>query len=305
MVHARQKHSIDIVMAEVLCCLNWYNPFAWLMKKAIRQNLEFIADNQSILNGADRKDYQYLLLRSTGSGQFELANQFAFSSLKNRIKMMNADRSKKLLVTLYCLILPLVAILLMAFRSSVDFKIVSTQLSVDGVNYPKVRPRTYPKLEHVESINKRKAVQPKPHENQNSKTDDKETLQVIVRDTLAEANTITTGSELPLKLNPDNADRSLPPPGFIAISAKSTEQEIKDFIALLIENKYEVDISKSVFDGPNLQEFSGVLTGEPFKHSLTGPMSFQITATNASVLGVSPANGALYWYHIEGRSDNK
>src|SRR4030095_5532705 len=45
-VHVKQKHSVDIIWAEVLCILNWYNPFAWLIRASIRQNLEFIADNK-------------------------------------------------------------------------------------------------------------------------------------------------------------------------------------------------------------------------------------------------------------------
>ena len=44
-VHVRQKHSADIIWGELLCLINWYNPFAWLLKKAIRQNLEFVARN--------------------------------------------------------------------------------------------------------------------------------------------------------------------------------------------------------------------------------------------------------------------
>ncbi len=52
-----------MIWAEVLCILNWYNPFAWLIKKVIRQNLEFIADQKVLQNGLDKKQYQYLLLK--------------------------------------------------------------------------------------------------------------------------------------------------------------------------------------------------------------------------------------------------
>ena len=47
-VHVKQRHSFDILWAELLCVLNWYNPFAWLIRKAIKQNLEFIADAKVI-----------------------------------------------------------------------------------------------------------------------------------------------------------------------------------------------------------------------------------------------------------------
>jgi beta-lactamase regulating signal transducer with metallopeptidase domain len=44
---------MDIIWGEILCILNWYNPFAWLIRKSIRQNLEFIADNKVLENGID------------------------------------------------------------------------------------------------------------------------------------------------------------------------------------------------------------------------------------------------------------
>ena len=56
-VHVKQKHTIDIIWAETLCILNWYNPFAWLLRAAIRQNLEFIADSKVLENGIQKKQY--------------------------------------------------------------------------------------------------------------------------------------------------------------------------------------------------------------------------------------------------------
>src|ERR1700730_10259265 len=35
-IHVKQKHSIDILLSELLCVLNWFNPFAWMIRKAIR-----------------------------------------------------------------------------------------------------------------------------------------------------------------------------------------------------------------------------------------------------------------------------
>src|SRR5882757_6908286 len=45
-VHIRQRHTADILLGELLCIVNWYNPFAWLIRYSIRQNLEFIADRK-------------------------------------------------------------------------------------------------------------------------------------------------------------------------------------------------------------------------------------------------------------------
>ncbi len=117
-IHVKQNHSIDIIWGELLCLINWYNPFAWLLKKAIRQNLEFIADNKVVQNGIDKKEYQYLLLKVIGNNQYSIANQFNFSSLKKRIAMMNKTKSARLQVGRFLFLVPVFAIILLAFRQS-------------------------------------------------------------------------------------------------------------------------------------------------------------------------------------------
>ncbi len=119
-IHVKQKHTIDILWAECLCILNWYNPFAWLLRQAIRQNLEFIADNKVLQNGINKKEYQYLLLKVIGISHFSIATKFNFSSLKKRIAMMNKMKSGKVHLIKFLFIVPLVAILLLAFRNQWD-----------------------------------------------------------------------------------------------------------------------------------------------------------------------------------------
>jgi len=117
-VHVRQNHTIDIIWAELLCIVNWYNPFSWLLKRSIRQNLEFIADNNVVENGVDKKQYQYLLLKVIGNNQYSIATKFNFSSLKKRIAMMNKTKSAKLQVARFLFLFPVLAIILLAFRKS-------------------------------------------------------------------------------------------------------------------------------------------------------------------------------------------
>jgi beta-lactamase regulating signal transducer with metallopeptidase domain len=135
-IHVKQKHSFDIIWAELFCMLNWYNPFAWLLKKAIRQNLEFIADNKVIENGIDKKQYQYLLLKVIGNSQFSIANQFNFSSLKKRIAMMNKTKSAKRQLLRMLFLLPATAVLLLAFRNSMH---VSVNEKKDGKSFEKIK----------------------------------------------------------------------------------------------------------------------------------------------------------------------
>jgi hypothetical protein len=115
-VHIRQRHTFDILVSELLCALNWFNPFAWLIRFSIRQNLEFIADRKVLENGVDRKNYQYHLLKVIGQPRYRLANNFNFSSLKKRIAMMNKIQSARLHLIKFLFMLPLLATLLVAFR---------------------------------------------------------------------------------------------------------------------------------------------------------------------------------------------
>jgi len=97
--------------------LNWYNPFVWLIKHAIKQNLEFLADDAVVNNGADKKSYQYLLLKVTGYSPLTIASGFKLSSLKQRIYMMNKTRTSQRHLLKLLFVLPLVAVMMVAFRN--------------------------------------------------------------------------------------------------------------------------------------------------------------------------------------------
>lgn len=88
------------------------------MKKSIRQNLEFIADNKVIENGINKKQYQYLLLKVIGDNQYSIATQFNFSSLKKRIAMMNKTKSTRKQVARFLFLLPVLAVILLSFRKT-------------------------------------------------------------------------------------------------------------------------------------------------------------------------------------------
>lgn len=116
-VHVQQKHTIDVLITELICVFNWYNPFAWLLRKAVRENLEFIADDAVISKGIDKKSYQYLLLKVTGDLPASIASNFKFSSLKSRIVMMNKSKTSRFQLVKFMLLVPVVIVLLLAFRN--------------------------------------------------------------------------------------------------------------------------------------------------------------------------------------------
>ena len=120
LVHVRQRHTLDILFGEVLCVLNWYNPFAWYLRLAIRQNLEFIADRAVLEKGVDARAYQFLLLKVAGVPAFRLANQFNFSSLKQRVIMMNRTKTAQVYMYRFLYALPLLLVLLAMFRTDIE-----------------------------------------------------------------------------------------------------------------------------------------------------------------------------------------
>ncbi len=119
MVHVKQWHSLDIILAELSVVFYWFNPGVWLMKKAVKENLEFITDQNILKKGMDRKVYQYSLL---GVGQLTpstaIVNNFNLSDLKKRIQMMNAKRSSKLTLSRYLFALPVLLMTTLAFTIS-------------------------------------------------------------------------------------------------------------------------------------------------------------------------------------------
>lgn len=111
--HARQWHSIDVLTGELACIVCWFNPFAWLMKREIRTNLEYMADEKVLETGHDSRTYQYHLLGlSHHKAAATIYNSFNVLPLKKRIIMMNKRRTRAIGRTKYLMFLPLAALLM-------------------------------------------------------------------------------------------------------------------------------------------------------------------------------------------------
>ena len=127
--HARQWHSIDVLTGELACIICWFNPFAWLMKREIRANLEYMADEKVLETGHDSRTYQYHLLGlSHHKAAATIYNSFNVLPLKKRIIMMNKRRTRAIGRTKYLMFLPLAALLMIVSN------IESVARSVQRVN---------------------------------------------------------------------------------------------------------------------------------------------------------------------------
>lgn len=92
--HRDQLHSIDTVILEILTIVYWFNPVAWLFRKDIKTEHEFMADAQVLKKGFDALRYQYLLFQTRTGASLQFGSHFSSkTSLKKRFKMMNNEKA--------------------------------------------------------------------------------------------------------------------------------------------------------------------------------------------------------------------
>ena len=100
--HARSGHSFDLLLAEMQRIALWFNSFAWVHRRLVQGNLEYLADRAVLEVGFAKKQYQMNLLKAVVQTQEPpLTNSFAQSLLKNRIKMMNRKPSRAWVLSKY------------------------------------------------------------------------------------------------------------------------------------------------------------------------------------------------------------
>ncbi|MDX1283702.1 MAG: carboxypeptidase-like regulatory domain-containing protein, partial [Draconibacterium sp.] len=115
--HIRQMHSIDHLMAHALAIFQWFNPFAWLIRDAMRNNLEYLTDHQ-IAQTHNPESYQLAMVGlADKKGIAPFLTALNGSQLKNRIIMMKKKTKNKYALLKQLLVLPLLAILVMGLSN--------------------------------------------------------------------------------------------------------------------------------------------------------------------------------------------
>lgn len=106
--HIRQFHSLDLLMLSVVQCIQWFNPFVWLLGRDLKVIHEYEADKAMLDYGVDIKNYQYLLVnKCNGPSAYAMVNGFNHSQLISRIIMLNKKRSKSTALARYFIFLPM------------------------------------------------------------------------------------------------------------------------------------------------------------------------------------------------------
>ncbi len=117
-VHAREWHSLDLILTHIYCALFWANPLSWWLKRQVGENLEFIADATAKVENTSGISYERTLLSSAASHmQPTLANNFFTPFIKKRILMLQKETSKKWNAYKYALILPVIVLFMYSFNT--------------------------------------------------------------------------------------------------------------------------------------------------------------------------------------------
>lgn len=235
--HVSQWHSIDVIVSELISIICWCNPFVWLLKREVRYNLEYLADNTVIELGYDSKTYQYHLLGlAHHQAAATLYNNFNVLHLKNRISMMNKKRTRNIGKTKCLMFIPLALALMLLSNMDAVARItgelaaeVTTQAAASSKGVTK-------KAKIVDQAGK---------------------PLVAVGVTLKGTNSGTlTDKDGNFELNvPEEATLSLFCPGWQSreIEAKSISENMK--IQMIPENKYSKGEYKTVVE--HMPEFPG------------------------------------------------
>ena len=116
LAHIHNRHSWDLLVADVCIFFQWFNPASWLLKQELQNIHEFEADETVIKEGVDAKQYQLLLIKkAVGTRLYSMANSFNHSKLKKRITMMLKEKSSPWARLKYLYVLPVAAIAVTAF----------------------------------------------------------------------------------------------------------------------------------------------------------------------------------------------
>lgn len=143
--HLKQMHFLDLFLVEILTIIQWFNPFAWFYERSVKEVHEYLADRSVLNKGYNQGNYQALLVnQAMGGPVFTIASQFNQSLIKKRIVMMTKMKSPRLAQLKSFLLLPVIAIILMAYNQPEKAVEVLSSLNSEAALMPAATPSPEP-----------------------------------------------------------------------------------------------------------------------------------------------------------------
>ena len=265
LTHVTQRHTIDVLIVELLHIVLWFNPFFYPLKKAIQLNHEFLADDNVIASHQDIPKYQYLLLdKAAWKNKYYLASNLNYSLTKKRLLMMKTQNSKSTILLKKLAIVPLLGGLVFLFADRVEAQttkktpeIIEVQSIENGAT--KAQMEEYKKL--IQTAKKKKVY----------KYQDIQKMSEIY-------NAMSTAQ----KQTVEDIHKVIPPPPPVKIGKKQISEQ--KFEALKNKAKYAVWVDGKSIDNKKLNNYRYTdfvsYTGS-FIHknarSITYPQEYQYT----------------------------
>ena len=109
--HIRFNHSVELLLVDMMSVLQWFNPVIWMLRVDLQEIHEYEADNAVLLSGANRNEYQTIIMRrAVGKKGYSVASSFNHSILRSRITMMHQSKSPVIRKLRVLYLLPLVCL---------------------------------------------------------------------------------------------------------------------------------------------------------------------------------------------------
>jgi hypothetical protein len=152
-IHIEQVHSLDLILAEIMLILQWFNPFAWYYRKTLENNLEFLTDDEVLQSPyIDKESYQMSLLKvSAPHFALSLTTNYNQSLLKKRIVMMGIKRSNLHTLWKYGMLIPVLAFMMCALNQPVAGNTVAPPPPTVRVQLPQSKSHLQPKTSSKKS----------------------------------------------------------------------------------------------------------------------------------------------------------
>ncbi|REE82855.1 TonB-like protein [Lutibacter oceani] len=107
LVHCKQRHTIDLLVFELLKIVLWFNPLIYIFQKRITLLHEYISDAEVVKETNKNTYFNKLLSEAFNVENISFINQFFKHSLiKKRIAMITKNKSQKIMQLKYLLIIP-------------------------------------------------------------------------------------------------------------------------------------------------------------------------------------------------------
>lgn len=109
--HIRQGHSWDVLYYQLLCVFFWFNPVIHLMRSALVDTHEYLADSRVLKRTENKDSYRKLIVKIAFKGlDLPIGNYFIRSTTLKRIMMMK--KSSRINWIKLLMVLPLTVMLL-------------------------------------------------------------------------------------------------------------------------------------------------------------------------------------------------